>query len=67
MLAKFEDDPELPGADVLSILKGNDSGSRLTEEEQKKLIDVFTEHGKDWKKIIPLLPNRSRSQVCSFV
>ena len=45
----------------------NSNSRAWNEEEQRKLIGVLKEHGRDWKKVLPLFENRNRAQVTSMV
>ena len=74
MLLKFKKKPELPGAELLQILKmKSENGEAIigrgiiwSREEREKLIDAIRNHGRDWQIIVPMIPSRNRAQICAM-
>ena len=62
---KFEKKPDLPGADILPILKDKASTVRgdWTQVDKLTLEKGLLEHGKDLKKLMQLFPTKNVTQV----
>ena len=62
MRIRFEKDPSLPDADVLSILQTNESRA-WTEKELEQLFAAIREHHRDWPNIVPKIPTKNSNAI----
>ena len=63
---KFEKSPDLPGSDILPLLKDKCTGTRgkgtaWTEDEMSSLIEAIRINGRDWQSVALLVPTRNRA------
>ena len=72
LIKSMKDSTDVPAKEVLSQLGCNDDqqlsgrGLRWTPQETNSLIEAIRKHGRDWSKIVPLIPSRNPGMIRSM-